>query len=81
MISEVEYKILDLDIRKLSKSYFYKSTLAFSERYHNEFSDLEMKLMQARDKALSEINGIDSTMIKNALIGLSSLKDHAILIV
>lgn len=80
-ISKVLYKELDFDVNELSKSYFYKSSLKFTDIYYEDFCNLEEKMVKLRNQAVSESPSVSIEAFKNTIIGLSSIRDKVIAIV
>lgn len=80
-IREIHYKVSEIDPMEIAKSYFYKSTLAFSDRYIDEVDRIESMMIRERNKYLSEIDNVTSKDVNKSILGLSSIEDRVIFIV
>ena len=80
-ISKVIYKVTNVDPYEIARSYFYKSTLSFSDRYIEDLDRIEFTMLIERNKCLSELDNVNTEKINNSILGLSSIEDRIIFIV
>ena len=79
MITEVCYETLDMDVKQLGKAYFYKSTIPITDKYHEVSIEKDLDLISKKNTVVAKWD-LPSNRVRDAIIGMSSIKDKVIVI-